>query len=265
MHPLGGRIIGLESKRVKRFFVILEYMRRAMAFGIASISALAIVACSDGESASDPYREAAENAVESAVLTLDDLPDAWAVSSLGEDSYANIQLTGDCAKLNARGAGFPGEVATTSADPFAGPNGQELVNTVTAFSDPQAAEAALGSADTLVAQCTDQINSALQQAIEVAAEDRNIGGLLGDINTAVEPDNDFPPFGSESLAYNLQADFSALFARFEVTGHIIAIREGALAGVLVYAALGDNGPQEERDIAAALAGKLAAADATLPR
>jgi hypothetical protein len=240
-------------------------MRRAAALGIASIFALAIVACSDGESASDPYRESAEQAVQSAVLTLDDLPEAWAVSSLGGDSYANIQLTGDCAQLNARGAGFPGEVATHSADPFAGPNGQELVNTVTAFSDPQAAEAALASAESLVAQCNDQINSALQQAIEVAAEDRNVGGLLGDINTVVEPDAEFPALGDESLAYKLAADFSALFARFEVNGHIIAIRDGALAGVMVYAALGDHGPQEERDIAAALAGKLAAADATLPR
>ena len=224
---------------------------------------LALTACSSDDSASG-YRDAARMAVRNAVLTLDDLPDAWAVSSIGEESYTNIQLTGDCARLNGRGAGFPGEVATANSEPFSGPLGQELVSTVTGFADPDAAAAAVSAADTLVLNCTSQINEALKQAIGIAAEDRNVGGLIGDINTSVEPDATFPAFGDQSLAYRLSADFSAFFQRFDVNGHIIAVRDGPLAAVLVYAALGDQSADEEQAIAARLTEKLTQAAASLP-
>jgi hypothetical protein len=239
-------------------------MNRLPHLTLTLLVTMLVTACSGGsDSASNSYEEAARTAVQSAVLTLDDLPKGWAVSSLGDESYANIRLSGDCAPLNERGAGFPGEVASEDSEPFAGPTGQELVNTVTAFSDEQAAAAAVDSADSLVVQCMDQLQEALRQAVEVAADDRNVGGLIGDINTSIERDESFPALGDESLAYSLNADFAAFFQRFEVNGHIIAVREGPLAGILVYAALGDQNSDEEAAIAGGLAEHLAQAEATL--
>ena len=238
-------------------------MRPAASLVLTLFCALIFPACgSDGTNA-DPYSEAATQAVQGAALTLDDLPTGWAPSALGDDSYANIQLTGECAQLNERGGGFPGAVSSADSDPFTGPLGQELVNTVTAFNNSDEAVAAVRLANDLVLQCTEQIKEALKQAIEVAAEDRNVGGLLGNINTAVEPDDTFPVVGDETVAYTLSADFSALFARFEVNGHIVAIRDGPLAGVLVYAGLGQARSEEEEGIAAKMAEKLAQAEQSL--
>jgi hypothetical protein len=222
------------------------------------------IACGSGESSGDPYREAAAEAVQNSVLTFSDLPNGWAPSSLGDESYANIQLSGECALLNGRGAEFTGAVASADAEPFAGPLGQELVNTVTAFSDRDAAVAATTAANDLVLKCVYQIQDALRQAIEVAADDRNVGGLVGDIDATVEVDSEFADLGDESLAYALKANFSALFQRFEVNGHIVVIRAGALAGVLVYAGLGDARPDEEQGIAGTLADKLSRARTSLP-
>jgi hypothetical protein len=236
-------------------------------FGSIALPVLiAVTAACGGQSSArdDAYREAAEQAVRAAVLTLDDLPSDWAPSALGEETYTNLVLTGDCAQLNGRGAGLPGEVATLDSEPFAGTLGQELISTISAFTDQDAAGTAVRLANDLVLHCTAKLEDALRQAIQVAAEDRNLDRLLGDIDATVEPAS-FPTFGDETLAYGLQANFSALFQRFEVNGHIIVIRQGALAGVLVYAALGDANAEEEEVVAAALAAKLAQAGQSLPR
>jgi len=149
------------------------------------------------------------------------------------------------------------------SEPYTGPLGQELINTVSAFASPETATEAVSLANDLVLRCTDQLEDALKAAIRVGAEDRNVERLLGDIDATVEPAS-FPIFGDETLAYDLKANFSALFQRFEVNGHIVIIRDGALACVLAYAALGDMAAEEERSIAAALAAKLAQAEQSLP-
>jgi hypothetical protein len=221
-----------------------------------------ISACGGEGSAGDAYREAAGQAVSGAVLTLEDLPSGWAPSAIGEASYTNFELAGECAQLNDRGAGFPGEAATADSEPFTGPQGQELINTVSAFDSPEAAGEAVRLADNLVAMCTAELGEALKKAIQVAAKDRNVEGLLGNIDANVEPAS-FPISGDETRAYALKASFSAFFQRFEVNGHILVIRDGLLTGVLAYAALGDLNQQEEEDIVAALAAKVAIASEAL--
>jgi len=220
-------------------------------------------ACGDSGDGEEAYREAAEQAVRDAVLTLEDLPDGWTHSETGAATYADLALTGECAQLNRRGAGFPGEVATVDSEPLTGPSAEELVNTVSAFNDTQAAEAAVRLAQELVLQCTVQVEEALNSAIRVAAPDRNVSELIGEIEASVETAS-FPTFGDETVAYQLRADFSALLVNFEVTGKILIVREGALTGVLIYAVLGDLDQDEEENLAAVLAGKLAKAEEALP-
>ena len=233
---------------------------RLLAAIILLLSAVVLAACS-GENGDEAYREAAEQAVGDAVLTLDDLPGDWTPSALG-GVYTDLALTGDCALLNSRGAGFPGEVASADSEPLSGPADQELVSTVSAFTSTETAQGAVRLANDLVLQCTDQVAEALKEAIRRAAAEMNLDQLLRDIDASVEPAA-FTNLGDETAAYGLEADFSAMVVNFQVNGHIIVIRAGSLTGVLLYAVLGDLDAREEERVAAALATNLGEAEESL--
>ena len=222
-----------------------------------------IAACGDDTPDEGAYREAATQAVRDAVLTLDDLPDGWTLSDIGPEALADLQLTGDCAPLNARGAGFPAEVASGDSEPMTGPSNEEMVNIVSAFTDTPAAEAAVRQADGLILQCTDQIGEALKRAIHVAAKDLGVDDVIIDIDGRVEP-GPFTKFGDETVAYVLRGDISTLFGGYDVNGKILIIRDGPLTGVLIYAILGELDPQDERSLAGLLAVKLGRAEESLP-
>jgi hypothetical protein len=222
-----------------------------------------LTACGADARDENAYREDAERAVRDAVLTTGDLGDGWTLSEIGPQALADLQLTGDCALLNARGAGFPGEVASADSEPMTGPKNQELVNTVSTFSDIPAAQAAVRQADGLVLQCTDQLGEALKRAIDVAARDLGVDDVIVDIDGRVEPGS-FTRMGDETLAYLLKANISTLFGGYDVNGKILIIRDGPLTGVLMYAVLGDFDPGDEESIANILAGKLAKAEESLP-
>jgi hypothetical protein len=223
-----------------------------------------LAACGADARDENAYRDVAQQAVREAVLTIEDLGDGWTPSEIGPEALADLQLTGDCAPLNARGAGFPGEVSSDDSEPMTGPSNQELVNTVSAFTDTPAAEAAIRQADALVLQCKDQIGEALKRAIDVAAKDLGVDDLITDIDPSLEP-GAFTNFGDETRAYLLHADISTFLAGgYDVNGKILIIREGPLTGVLIYAILGDFDHGVEENMAGVLADKLANAEQSLP-
>jgi hypothetical protein len=233
--------------------------------GLAAILMIAaLIACGGSGRASEAeYREAATIAVRDAVLVLSDLPHGWTHSDIGPAALADLQLTGECALLNARGAGFPGEVASEDSEPMTGPKGEELVSTVSAFSDVATAEAAVRQADSLVAQCKDQIGEALKRAIKVAAENMGVTDVILDIDGFIEPGT-FPTLGDETLAYVLRGDIATPFGGYDVNGKILIIRDGPLTGVLIYAILRDLNPHDEESLANLLAGELDQAKESLP-
>ena len=242
---------------------ILNHMR-ALTFIVLPLTLALLTACGDDSRSEDDYRGAAQQAVRDAVLTLNDLADGWTPSEIGPEALGDLQLTGDCAPLNGRGAGFPGEVASRASEPMTGPAGEELVNTVSAFIDTPAAEAAVQEAEGLVLQCTDQIAEALKRAIHVAAEDLGVDDLITDIEASLEPGS-FTAYGDETRAYLLHADISTFLAGgYDVNGKILLIRDGPLTGVLIYAILGDLDPRDEESLAGLLASKLAKAESALP-
>jgi hypothetical protein len=221
-----------------------------------------VAACGADARDEAAYRESAQQAVRDAVLTVSDLPDGWTLSEIGPQALAELQLTGECAILNSRGAGFPGEIASADAEPMTGPKNEEMVNTVSAFRDTPAAEAAVRQADALVLQCRDQLGEALKHSVDIAAKDLGVEDVILDIDGTVEPGS-FKTFGDETLAYILKADISTLFGSYDVNGKILIIRDGPLTGVLIYAILDDLDPQNEESLAALLARKLAAAEEAL--
>jgi hypothetical protein len=211
----------------------------------------------------DEYREAAARAVREAVIVLGDLPRGWTGSEIGPEALADLQLTDECAPLNGRGAGFPGEVASEDSVPMTGPAGEELVSTVSAFADVAAAEAALRQADGLVLRCKDQIGEALKRAIKLAAKHLGVDDLILDIDASVETGS-FARFGEETLAYLLKGDIATPFGGYDVNGKIVIMREGPLTGVLIYAILEHLDPEMEETVAGLLSGNLAAAAKSLP-
>ncbi len=236
---------------------------RALTLTILLLILALLWACGDDARSEDAYREAAERAVRDAVLTLDDLPNGWTPSEIGPEALGHLQFTGDCAPLNGRGAGLPGQIASQDSEPMTGPAGEELVNTVSAFTDTAVAKAALQQADGLVLQCTDQIAEALKRAIHIAADDLGVDDLITDIEASLEPGS-FTKFGEETRAYLLHADISTFLAGgYDVNGKILIIRDGALTGVLLYAILGDLDEEDELSVAAALARNLAEAKESL--
>ncbi len=108
---------------------------RLLVFSRLMLPLALLVACGADARDESAYRAAAQQAVRDAVLTVDDLGAGWTPSEIGPEALADLQLTGDCAPLNARGAGFPGEVASGDSEPMTGPSNEELVNTVSAFTD----------------------------------------------------------------------------------------------------------------------------------
>ena len=132
-------------------------MRILLMLLLAPLLLALLAPCGNDARDESAYREAAQQAVGDAILTLDDLGDGWTLSEIGPEALADLQLTGDCAPLNGRGAGLPGQVASGDSEPMTGPSNEEMVNTVNAFADTPAAEAAVRQADGLVLQCTDQI------------------------------------------------------------------------------------------------------------
>ena len=230
---------------------------------LAPLLLVMLAACGADARDETAYRDAAQQAVRDAALTIDDLGAGWTPSEIGPQALADLQLTGDCALLNARGAGFAGEVASGDAEPMTGPKNEELVNTVSAFIDTPTAEAAVRQADALVLQCTDQLGEALKRAIDVAAKDLGVDDVIVDIDGRVEPGS-FTKMGDETLAYLLKANISTLFGGYDVNGKILLIRDGPLTGVLIYAILGDFDPGDEESIANILASKLAKAEESLP-
>ena len=97
---------------------------------------------------------------------------------------SNSPATALCS--TAAAAGFPGEVATVTLEPMTGPSGEEVVNTVSIFTDIPIAQAAVRQADGLVLQCTDQIGEALKRAIRLAAKDIGVDDLILDIDGSLE-------------------------------------------------------------------------------
>jgi hypothetical protein len=223
---------------------------------VPTVALLLLVACGADARDEGAYRESAQSAVRDAVLSLDDLPRGWTPSEVGPAALAELQLTGDCAILNGRGAGFPGEVASADSQPMTGPKNEEMVNTVTAFIDTPAAEAAVQQADALVQQCRDQLGDALKHAIDVAAKDLGVDDVIVDIDGSVEPGS-FTSLGDETHAYALKGDIATLFGGYDVNGKILIIRDGPLTGVLIYAILRELDPQDEESLAGLLASKMA--------
>src|SRR5439155_11577389 len=163
-------------------------------------------------------------------------------SEIGDQAPPGLSLNGDCAARNGRGRDFPGEVATGDSEPFAGPHNQQLASTVSAFTDTDAAQAAVRRANDLVLQCRDQIQEALKQAIQKAAGD--LGRLIGGISASVEPAQ-FKSFGDETSAYSLKAEISTLLTSIDVNGPISSTAKAPLPAVLLNATLADLAPAKE--------------------
>ncbi len=219
----------------------------------------------DTTSPSAQYLEAAKQAAAAAVLVLADLPSGWTVSASGDATAGNnFNLSGDCAVFNEN-ADFPGSLAKTKSDDFAGPDAQEVSSTLFAFASSDNAQAGFDNVNSLLDKCNGQIEDSLRTQVQdsFSGIDPSLG--VQDLQLSVKR-LDFASIGDETGAFRVSVSGSAGGETFTFTADGILIRQGALDATFGYfTSAGDVKADEEQQLASRLAGKMAAANAALPQ
>lgn len=240
---------------------------------LLSLSAAVLLASCSGSSSvsvselSDEYIQAAQRAVEAAVLTIDDLPAGWEIDPPDEDTdedEPDFLFTGECQPFNDID-NFPGEIANAESDDFEGPEGQSFTSDATAFASDKAAKDAFNLVRTLRITCSDQMrkmfttalkDSFLEDGTATEAELATLHVIVGDLP--------FPQFSDHADAYrvDIQIDVSGIAFHFKM--HFPYWVHGKLIGSVTYMTfVGEPDMTKEALIAKIAFDKLVEAEATL--
>jgi hypothetical protein len=233
---------------------------------LPAVLLVAASAISCGE-ASEDYAGAAKAAATASLLTIDDLPDGWALTpAAGPDSISGteLELQGNCAIFNeANASGFPGAVVTDESPDFIGPESQQAASAATVFDSAESAAAAMDQAVDLIDGCSEEIEAAAERLIDQTLDEREINSLFANVNVDFA-EKAFAPHGDATEAYRLEASVSALVTLYEVTADVIVLREGPIVAVLTYVVEGEANDDFDGRLAEALAARLSSSAMTLP-
>ena len=213
-----------------------------------------------GDEAVD-YEAAAEAAVRSALLTIEDLPLGWSSQPQDEENDLNPKFTGECAAYNREG--FLDEVASADSDELTGPDGELLFTSAAAFADEAGASAAFAEFAELSETCEQQLEVALTGSVEAALMERGWTPNSGTVAVAVSSLS-FVPIGDELSAYRVGVAVDGAAISMEYTMDFIAWRHGKMIGGIVYMAFPMPSAGEEERLCQLVQAKLAAAQGTLP-
>jgi hypothetical protein len=205
----------------------------------------------------------AQEAAESAVLTLDDLPSGWTVAPPGDDGGDasvgdDFVYSGECDTLNEDE--FPGEIASAESADFEGAQSQEVSSTASVFSDEAVAQEAFAELDSAFSLCRDQFVAAFEQGLLGEGDQRDFDA--SQLEVSLE-DLAFPEMGDSTTAYRLAGSMNLEGLLFEFTVDFVFMRAGRMAGGFSYMTFGDVNSIEEEVLAEITAEKMAAANASL--
>jgi len=240
------------------------------AFGLLALLTVA-VACSESESGnkaapgtgSSDFQAAAQGAVDSALLTLKDLPAGWSASAPeSEAEIPDIELKGECADLDDEVVS-PGEAASAQSGDFTGPEEQEVSSDASAFSDEGSAQEAIKTARSLLSRCSDELVTASEKLFRDLLEQEVGAGVVERLGVTFE-ELTAPNFGDDAVAYRLTVKVTVLGLPLEIKIDFLGIRVGRMLGGLSYLAVDTLNFAEEQGLARTLTEKLEEADASLP-
>lgn len=253
--------------------------RNITVIGVAAaiVSALA-AGCGGGGSpkatpTSTPVSEAefaakAREAVNAALITLDDLPDGWYASASGDasdDDDFPIEFDGECAELTSAFAddtvAYPGSITEDTSDVFVSDALAQMTEDVSSDAGVYrtAAEARDRQEhfDGLYARCDDAMSMALEKA---AYETPGI--LDANVNVKFRPNTG--SLGDQSATATVSFSATGEGGAIAFVSETVEVRVGRVIGSLTYTNSGAMTQEIADDLAATLVERLTAADRMLP-
>ena len=233
---------------------------------LASFAVTVLAACGgEGEPTPIPiidFGVAARDAADSALMTLDDLPEFWAVGN-PDDTNLDVDLTPACDVFDTSVL-FPDAAATDDAPPYDGTEERMATFITAAFREELTAIEAFDGLDSLVDLCRPELLEAIEETTRREAAERGFGlGPFGRVDVTLG-DHDFIPLGDQSQALRVLVEVRVLGIGTDFTLDIILVRTGRMIGTMTYSNFGDLDEIEEEAIARAMTDKLTDSDARLP-
>jgi hypothetical protein len=204
-----------------------------------------------------------QDVADSAVLNVGDLPPGWLILPDDDDGFEPEHELSDYCKALEEKASSEGVDATATSDSMGGPDNQRLTANAAVFSTSEDAQRSLDNFREFFSRCSADYIAKFEEGVSRGAAKDGIVPAQLQIQTTIAEVGP-PAVGESGLAYRINGTVSGPSGSFEFAVDLIAFRIGRMNTGLVYSQIGGLRPEEERQIAQTAAGKLDAAEATLP-
>jgi hypothetical protein len=218
----------------------------------------ALAGCSDDGQPAD-FSAEAERLVPGAVLTLADL-DGFSTFQ-GEDIRRQADLSAACDVFDP-GVVFPGAAATADAGPFVGRADDQLLNYAAIYETEADAERAINDTRGLLDRCEDEFRERVEAVARGIVADFGVNPDLADFDVEIE-EYDAPAAGDQHLGYRMHVVASIVITSQQYNLDVMLIRDGRVAGALMYGRIGAADEGTEEELAGLVADKLAATEEEL--
>jgi len=241
-------------------------MRSALVLVLLT-SAVVLAACgNDTAPTASPaptidFAAEARRLVGDAVFSAEDLP---GFAPLGADNLqSQVDLSDQCDVFDPAVI-FPDAVATADSGAYADALDDQLVNLAGIYRTAEDASASLARTREIRDRCEDEF----EVAVETVARDflADLGIDLGLFSTITVAITDYDPtaVGEEITGYRMHVNVNLVITSQQYNLHAIVVREGRVAGALLYGRFGPPDDIAETELLRLMAGKLSAVNASLP-
>lgn len=206
----------------------------------------------------------AEEAANSAVLKLDDMPNGWTIDAPDDDDDDDgddFVFSEECAILNVET--FPGELASAESADFEGPAGQSASSDSSVFTSAEVAKATLQESNDALLRCQGEFVQAFKTALLEGAGLSEEDALGAGLVLSFLDGPPLPQLGDLMTANRLEIDMTVEGIYLHMIIDFVVIAEGRLVGGLYYFSVGEVNSLEEEVLAETMADKLAEANASL--
>ena len=203
----------------------------------------------------------ARRLVGGAVFSAGDLP---GFDPLGaDDLQSQAGLSEEC-NIFDPGVVFPDAVATADSGAFGSILDDQLLNLAGIYRSADDASVALARTRDLKVRCEGQFEDAVDQVARDFLDVLGIDlGLFSTIDVAIT-DYDPTAVGDEIIGYRMHVNVNLVLTSQQYNLDAIVVREGKVAGSLVYGRFGQVDDAAEAELLELIAGKLSAVNASLP-
>jgi hypothetical protein len=241
---------------------------------------IACVGCigGDDDPDSDPFgapptatvalQEAAENAVQDSLLTIDDLPAGWTVDSDNSSEEAGEALTGEfedelatCGGLEADDD-FAGQIAHAESPDFRASDGAQGTDVETyVFDSEEHAQEALDASAKLFNDCGEELERLFSEGVRQGILTADPEATDVQVTSSLSEDNTLK-LGDTSRNFHIDVRFERAPLSGEANADFMLIRQGRMVGQIFYFSV-ERGSERGR-ITTAFSDKLYRAKLRLP-